>query len=233
MRRRRHDETVEKFREDHTSDLVELKRKVIRWVIDNRAVLVAADPEMPNNLNDRAADNCRILLAVADVAGSHWPETARQVVATIAGDKEDDSLPVMLLNDIEEIFERTSGRSNFVRGLVPRTYRPGASPLGELDGYRITPNRLADMLDPFGIRPKTLRIGDCTPRGYMRAEFEDAFARYPRLQCATPQQEHDFNELGDEQSATQPATGASKRNGPGLCCGWHRRCCGRCCGCSG
>jgi putative DNA primase/helicase len=132
MRRRRHDETVEKFREDHTSDLVELKRKVIRWVIDNRAVLVAADPEMPNNLNDRAADNCRILLAVADVAGSHWPETARQVVATIAGDKEDDSLPVMLLNDIEEIFERTSGRSNFVRGLVPRAYRPGASPLGRV-----------------------------------------------------------------------------------------------------
>jgi hypothetical protein len=40
----------------------------------------------------------------------------------------------------------------------------------------------------------------------MRAEFEDAFARYPRLQSATPKQEPDFNELGDEQSAAQPAT---------------------------
>jgi hypothetical protein len=204
MRRRRHDETVDKFRENRTSDLVELRRKIMRWVIDNRAALMAADPEMPNNLNDRAADNCRILLAVADVAGSHWPEIARHVVATIAGDKED--VPVMLLNDIEEIFDDRQldriSSADLCDKLIEREDRPWC----ELEGYRITPHRLADLLDPFGIQPKTIRVGERTLRGYMRTQFEDAFARYPRPQTATPQQDCDFNGLGAEQSATQPAT---------------------------
>ena len=45
-------------------------------------------------------------------------------------------------------------------------------------GKPITANGLARLLAPFGIAPSTIRTSGGTPKGYQRAQFEDAFARY-------------------------------------------------------
>ncbi len=34
------------------------------------------------------------------------------------------------------------------------------------------------MLRPYGIKSTTFRVGDTTPKGYLRADFNDAWARY-------------------------------------------------------
>jgi Protein of unknown function (DUF3631) len=211
MHRRRQDEKIERFREDKAGDLTELKRKAIRHTADNLSTLATFDPDIPDNLNDRAADNWRILFAIADIAGGHWPVTARRVATVISGDEEDATpLVAQLLHDIEEMFaEQGVDRlpsAEICRALDRREDRPW----GTLEeGWPITPHRLASMLKPFGIRPKGMRIngGTQTPRGYMRDQFADAWARYPRPQTATPQQMGDINTLGEDQTATQTATG--------------------------
>src|SRR5581483_11715519 len=43
----------------------------------------------------------------------------------------------------------------------------------------ITQNRLAMMLKDFQIAPRKLRLGDTTPNGFERKDFEDAWLRYP------------------------------------------------------
>ena len=41
------------------------------------------------------------------------------------------------------------------------------------------PKQLADILRPFGVHPKKMRLGtDNSVRGYDRADFRDAWARY-------------------------------------------------------
>ena len=45
-------------------------------------------------------------------------------------------------------------------------------------GIPQSPRKLARALKPFGIRPRVIRTEAGTPRGYMRAEIEDAVARY-------------------------------------------------------
>jgi len=46
-------------------------------------------------------------------------------------------------------------------------------------GSGINQRQLAKLLKPFGIAPKSVRLGPRnTPKGYMAAQFEDAFARY-------------------------------------------------------
>jgi hypothetical protein len=212
MQRKRPDDKIERFREDRaTSELIDLKRQVERWAGDNVSSLKGADPDISKALNDRAADNWRILLAIADSAGGHWPDTARRVAVLISGDEEDTSLSVQLLHDIHDIFDaaavdRLSG-ANIVDRLVARDDRPWAT---LVDGQAINAYRLASMLDPFGIRPKVLRIGDKTPRGYERSQFADAWERYPRPQTATPQQSSKINSLGEDQTATQTATGSAE-----------------------
>jgi Protein of unknown function (DUF3631) len=48
----------------------------------------------------------------------------------------------------------------------------------------IEARRLARLLRPYGIRPKSIRVGDGTPKGYTLDDLQDAFARY----LAQPQQ---------------------------------------------
>jgi hypothetical protein len=37
---------------------------------------------------------------------------------------------------------------------------------------------LSHRLRPYGIAPRTLRIGNATPKGYRRADLHDAWQRY-------------------------------------------------------
>jgi hypothetical protein len=106
----------------------------------------------------------------------------------LSGSAEDPSLSIQLLSDIPEIFrgERLSSE-DLCEALRELEDRPWAD-----DGCAISQRHLARLLKPFGIAPKSVRLGPHnTPKGYMAAQFEDAFARYlPPIPppAATPQQ---------------------------------------------
>src|SRR5262245_27913187 len=65
---------------------------------------VHPDPQMPETLNDRAADNWRPLLAIADLAGGEWPQLARQACLTLSGESPGEAKGVMLLADCGPAF---------------------------------------------------------------------------------------------------------------------------------
>ena len=68
LRRKKPIEQVKQFRGDRTFEFKQLARKIARWTADNRASLTASDPDT-GALFNRAADNWRPLLAIADRAG--------------------------------------------------------------------------------------------------------------------------------------------------------------------
>jgi hypothetical protein len=173
MRRKRADETLEKFRQDRIADLSVLARKAQRWAADNGAALRAADPEIPEGLSDRAADNVRILLAIADIARGGWPERARRAVEICCSESDEVEDESIIVRDVCGVFQQSGAirarSADLVRDLIavdPRRYRG------------LTANALARLLDPFEIRPQVIRIGTQTPRGYERAQFDDAMERY-------------------------------------------------------
>ena len=153
----------------------------MRWAADNAERIRAADPDMPDGIFNRTADNWSPLLAIADAAGGEWPARARraaQRAGTAPGDEH--SVNVQLLADIRAIFsERGVDRlpsAKLVEHLAAIEGRPWAEWKA---GRSITANGLARLLGPFGIAPDTIRIGDRTMKGYLLARFEDdAFKRY-------------------------------------------------------
>ena len=46
------------------------------------------------------------------------------------------------------------------------------------EGRGIEARRLARLLKPYGIKPKSIRVSDGTPKGYALEDLQDAFARY-------------------------------------------------------
>jgi Protein of unknown function (DUF3631) len=61
------------------------------------------DPEMPPALRDRAADNWRVLLAIADNLG--YGEPARRAAVTLSANRPDEDLGETLLADIRIVFQ--------------------------------------------------------------------------------------------------------------------------------
>ena len=70
----------------------DIRRRCARFVADNLARLKGASPAVPSDINDRAADNWRPLLAIADLCHEEWGEIARDAAARLSGVDDDESL---------------------------------------------------------------------------------------------------------------------------------------------
>jgi Protein of unknown function (DUF3631) len=204
LRRKRRDDHTEAFRVDRPGPLETLARRCARWARDHNGQLGTAEPHMPDTLYNRDADNCRPLFAVADAAGGDWPVRARRTAEEMAGSGDDQSVKVVLLSDIRDAFHTTTtdrmtseDMTGHLASLEDRRWPEW------YHGRPITKVQLAKLLKTFGISPRTIRTADGrTPKGYLLADFEDAFTRYLSDRSATPQQSSDSNGLKEKQSAT-------------------------------
>ncbi len=209
MRRRRHDEKVERLRSDRTGHLAVLASKIARWVIDNEIALGASDPETPGDLNDRAADNWRPLIAIADRAGGGWPQRTRRAAILLSGSGTDDadSNRAKLLADIRSIFVDLDAEwlptTALLGKLVVREDRPWSD---YRNGKALNANGLATLLRPYGIRPKVARDGTATLRGYHQEDFADAFCRYLGDAPATPKHSCENNAVKRADTETSGCT---------------------------
>jgi putative DNA primase/helicase len=193
MRRRAPDEPIKLFRSSDCEAAAEpLGRKAFRWASDNLTALRAIDPEMPSELNDRAADNWRPLVSIAELAGGEWPTRARAAALGLSKDTDeaDGSALIELLIELREVFQS--------RDRIPSAELAehlGAKPESRWSewshGKQITQRQVARLLAPLKIKPSSIRVGTETPRGYLREWFDDAFLRYiplPIRNTATSEQ---------------------------------------------
>lgn len=198
MERKTIHEDCERLRNFEASNL---RERCAQFVNQNRAAIACAEPEFPKSLHDRAADIWEPLLVLADLAGGDWPRKAREAAEGLATGAQGrspigafliDMLYAIAVTKTDRIFSRDL--VNWLNGFTDR-------PWHELPGLRIvdcgqrkevTELWLAQQLRPYGIRPKTLRIGDKTPKGYLEADLLDPFKRYvPRSEWIAFKAEHE------------------------------------------
>ncbi len=171
---------IQHFDSRHTQDLKVLNRQAARWATDNIQALTHADPGMPDGFFNRVADRWRHLFAIADIIGGDWPAKLRGIAAVMESGDSQDSIGVMLLQDIQTILndrDRITSES-----LTEELLKLENSPWPEYGRQQkpITKNKVARLLGSFGIKPKQLWICGTNHRGYELAQFRDAFDRYLR-----------------------------------------------------
>jgi hypothetical protein len=148
-------------------------------VLDHAEAIRAAKPAIPEGMNDRAADIWEPLLAVADLAGGDWPERARQSAAGLSISAQESDPMGTLLMDILELFLRSGNDRAFSKTITEWLNMSDVRPWMALrKGKTVTQQWLAQQLHTYGIRPKTIRIGDERAKGYEWADFTEAFKRY-------------------------------------------------------
>jgi putative DNA primase/helicase len=224
LQRRRPNETIMLFRPDRADHLDVLARKAARWAQDHAERVADADPAMPDGIINRAADNWRPLLAIADAAGKEWPQRARKAAeASHNAEGDEASWLELLLGDIRDAFASEGEASvadmfaekvdveiasaDLVKALVAVEGRPWADGLGKNRDKPLTQNRLARMLKPLGIAPDNIRIGNKVPKGYRLSRFEEAFSRYLSPEGASePLDRYSADEMGTSEPSQSATT---------------------------
>jgi Protein of unknown function (DUF3631) len=179
MRRRGPGEQVRPYRTRRDAPpLHDLRDRLAGFIRGHLDMLEKAVPEMP--LEDRAADTWEPLIAVADLAGGEWPKRARRAAETLTSEEADTdidtSLGTRLLGDLRVVFGTDEKLDT--RTLLERLHRLEEAPWDSLRGKALDARGLAIRLRPYRVQPKVIRVGESTARGYDRADFHDAWARY-------------------------------------------------------
>ncbi|MBC5825777.1 MAG: DUF3631 domain-containing protein [Candidatus Eremiobacteraeota bacterium] len=205
MSRRRRDDpadSVQRFRRREAEAAAEpIRAEAERWAQHHATELRNALPTPLDALSDRAADCWEPLFAIADRVGGDWPSRARASAVTISAgeDAADQSQGVRLLADIRDCFnphvkdvsgDCRCGAPDCGEADEPKPHLPSVwlcqslceieeSPWGGwAHGKGLNPRHLADMLKPYKIRPKSIRVDPTsTPKGYEYGQFADAWSR--------------------------------------------------------
>lgn len=184
-----------------------IRSQLLRWAQDTAGFGLQLWPEVPRELHDRAADNWRPLIAIANYAGGAWPERARNaaIALTPSGDDSAD-VATMLLSDLRDLFAEYGPvlASDFiVNRLAEMEGRPWAE---YIRSSPITKTQLAVALRPFEVKPCKIRIDSKTTiRGYRAESFKDIFAAY----FPEPERPEQMEQLEDAMINTDERTPAN------------------------
>jgi hypothetical protein len=178
MRRRAPNEAVRPYRRrEHAREGELLRDRLGAWAV--AAISRIAVPDMPPQVADRDADCWEPMIATAEAAGGHWPETARccavALVELLRGDGE-ERLSIRLLSDMQTVLGNDEQAPT--SAILDKLHKLDESPWADIRGKPLNDRGLAVRLRPYGIKPCVIRVGSTTPRGYRREDFVDAWARY-------------------------------------------------------
>jgi hypothetical protein len=179
---------LERLDEDNPS-FAASREQIQKWAA---TCSLARDPEMPPSLRNRAGDNWRVLLSIADDLGHG--EDARAAAIALCANRPDEDPGVVLLTDIRTVFlglgtDRVASAAlvGALLELDDAMWADWRGPHDDRPPRKLSQSELARLLRPFGIRPKTIwpaqrRPGSRSNRGYLRSQFEQAWAAY----CSAP-----------------------------------------------
>jgi Protein of unknown function (DUF3631) len=210
MRRRAPHETVAPYR--HRRDrppLRQLAEQLSTWLRTDLTALERAEPPMP--VDDRAADTWEPLVAIADHAGTHWPDRSRAAVLVLTAEATDTgevSTRIRLLMDCHTAFDNHDAIPT--TALLERLKSDREAPWADYGPAGLTAMKLGVLLRDYDIRSATIRFpGLGQAKGYQRADFTDAWNRY----CPQPKPD-DHRQKGQASHPYQPHPPSSTRYDP-------------------
>jgi hypothetical protein len=187
MRRRRSDQHVDAFRQKTAErEARPIREGLAAWVASVADRIGDAVPELPEGVTDRAAEIWEPLVAIADEAGGHWPETARRACAHfVLNAAEHVSDRVRLLADIRSVFRRHGADRLPTKALLADLIAMEEAPWGDFEGKQLDGRRLARELARFGVSPVAFKNEtNTTTKGYViygtrdQVGLADAWDRY-------------------------------------------------------
>jgi len=180
MRRRAPHEHAEPFRERKVETQAEPLREYLAEWLDRVGDehIAGAEPQIPDGVADRAAEVWEPLLAIAELAGGHWPATARDAAVHFVNSAANGthSIGTRLLADIRALFLAAGTDRMETADIVTQLLDAEDGAWGDLDGRPLDARRLAREMARYSVRPKDLKLSGGSVRKGYRTDGPDGLA---------------------------------------------------------
>jgi Protein of unknown function (DUF3631) len=157
---------------------VAVYREIEQWALEVR---LNQNPEIPRQ-GHRNANNWRALLAIADDLEAG--DVARTAMVEIMAEYVTEDIPTYLLRDIRIVFDEQKCKAIWSETLIEHLHNLE----NEYDWaeHKLTKGKMARILYDFGMKSQSAvwlperqhRSQQSAKRGYVRSDFEMAWARY-------------------------------------------------------
>jgi hypothetical protein len=186
MKRKLPSEYVERFRvRQYTAAANEFDARLEEWGERAVGTLTLAEPDLPDELNDRQQDACEPLLAIADMAGKEWADYARHALTQVLDvDEEADSLQMRCLRDCRTVIRTQEPEPVIVPShwMVTSLACLEDGPWATIGNNGLSANYLSRLLGNYGIHPDqhwfVVDGENKQLRGYVVADFKDSWDRF-------------------------------------------------------
>lgn len=181
MRRKFAHESISEYESDEIEEVFgAIRRKLEKWVEENRHEFRSTRPDFPTELNARARDVWKPLFKIAENIDEEWRNRIYNASIAISAKTEDPdeiSIQLRLLMDCREVLTE-----NFLptKDLIFALCGLEESPWGSTMGFNAS--FLAKELRNFGISSTRTSV----VRGYKKSDFFDAWNRYLPQKAVTP-----------------------------------------------
>ncbi len=181
MQRRTREERIERFLFQRAKPKAcEIGERIAAWGKQQGSTIRAAYLNAPDLdfLEDRDAESWAPLFVTLAVASPSRVAELRACAEALSGQKQDDAadenFAVCLIRDVNAVL-REEERHIASAELLTRLRAIEDSPWADAT---FEARRLAKHLRTFGLKPKAIRVGDSTLRGYAAAEIRERASRY-------------------------------------------------------
>jgi uncharacterized protein DUF3631 len=192
MHRKRPADKLPRFRmRDALREFADLRQELAAWTEANAEALQTASPAPLMENNDRIDEVTGPLLAAAEVCKLDMVAVRKDLAACFEGrEEEGEEVSILLLRDIRTVFDLPPKPEKMLtvaiaEALCPLEDRPWStwwrSILLEANPQEKIGRRMATLLKMFrvlGVASKNVVVGEVQGKGYARADFEEAWARY-------------------------------------------------------
>jgi endogenous inhibitor of DNA gyrase (YacG/DUF329 family) len=215
MQRRTEDEEVAEFwEEDVEAEAAPLRHSLAAWIDTVIPKISRGRPPMPAGVRDRAAEIWRPLIAIADAAGGHWPDTARAActhfVEIANADRSGGGIRLQLLSDLRDLFTRRGTDRLPTTEILAALCELDEAPWADLDGKPLDARRLAKELKPYGVLSQNVKQPNgSVPKGYRATGpggLADAWNRYlPNAATSATSATSQVRTVADTEQVADPA----------------------------
>jgi len=199
MQRRTREERMERFLFRLAEPQARpIRERIAAWGKQQRVTIQAAYLNAPDLdfLEDRDSESWTPLFLILAVAAPSRVGELRTCAEALSGQKQDDTadehFAVRLIRDVNAVLREEE------------RYIPSAELLTRLRAIEdsawadatFDARRLARHLRTFGVKPKAVRVGDSTPRGYEAEKLRECASRYSGGLSATSATCNENKDLG-------------------------------------
>lgn len=169
-------------RDKHKSGLLLTRKKLARWIDDNKDAIKNSKPCLPHELKNRMLDKWKPLFKIAEIAGSHWQDMVIDAYNHFSGNREPSKTEFFLM----DLQEALPAKGNIhTDTLINELYKHEDSKYTDYnfkaydpEKRKIQPMQLSKLLKPYGIKPMSVKVNNCSKKGYKSSALQAIFKRY-------------------------------------------------------